>query len=173
MERLKFAALIMLLPIILISCSRSEAALDYQFSPFTARFALSLSEMNFTGTITAGALTDSPRDVSIHFESPETLSGISVERKDGVVTTSLDDIRTSAQDVRWLAIADLFSLDGTVCSTKNTTLGGTSCILAVLTVKNGEKYSVYIDKSGLPLRISGDMFGKPFVLDILFFRQDV
>ena len=173
MERIKIVALIMLLPMLLISCSHGEAALDYQELPFTARFAFSFNEICFSGTIRAAELADSPRDVSISFESPENLAGISVERKEGKVTTSLGDISTFSEDTRWLALADLFSIDGTVSSTKKIMLGGTSCILATVATNDGEKYSIYIDKNGFPLRICGNVFGKSFVLDILFFRQDV
>lgn len=173
MERIKLVALILLIPFLLICCSPSGEALDYEAPPFSARFALSLNGINIMGNITAGALTSTPRDVHITFEDPKSLSGISIERKNGIMTTSLDGIVASFDSTRWLAIAELFELRGTVTSAKNTTLGGTNCILADVKAKNEKNYSVYIDKNGFPLRICGKIHGKTFVLDIIQFKQDV
>ena len=173
MERIKFVALTLILTLLLISCAPSGAVLDYQVLPFTARFALSTNGIQLSGILTAGSFTDTPRDVSISFESPDSLSGITVTRKGGKVHTSLDNISVSSDGVRWLAIAELFSLSGAVSSAKATTLGGIECTLVSLTSDKGEKYSVYIDKSGAPLRICGNLFEKPFVLDIISFKQDV
>ena len=142
MERIKFVALIILLPVLLVSCAHSGMALDYEALPFTARFALSANGINIMGTITAGALTDTPRDVCITFESPESLSGISVERKDSNITTTLDGISLPSESSRWLDIAELFTLGGAVSSAKSESLGGVSCSLVTVTAKNGEKYSV-------------------------------
>ncbi len=175
MERIKLALLsFFLIPLLLLaSCAPSGTALYYQTLPFTARFALSTNGINLVGTIFAGSPSDSQGDVCISFEAPDALLGISVEQKSGYITTTLDGVSLTADSARWLAIAELFSLDGVVSSAKSTTLGGTPCSLVTVTAEDDEKYSIYIDKNGFPLRICGNIYGKPFVLDILFFRQDV
>lgn len=174
MERIKLVALF-IIPFLLLSCSSaSGSALDYEALPFTARFSIFINDTNFTGTVAAGAATENtPRDVRLIFESPKSLSGISVERKNGETLTSFEGITLPTDSSRWLEIAELFSLGGTVASAKSSIVGGTPCTLVTVTAKNGEKYSVYIDKTGLPLRICGELWGKPFTLDVIFFRQDV
>lgn len=179
MERIKLVALpfFLLLSLLLTSCAPSGAAvLDYEALPFTTRFSLSMDNVNFTGTLTAGALPDGegiPRDILILFESPDSLCGISVERKDGKIALSLDDLTLFTDSSRWLEIAELFALRGSVSSAKKTTLGGTACTLLEVVAKNGEKYSVYIDSSGLPLRICGRLFEGDVTLDLITFKQDV
>ena len=172
MEIIKLLALLIGSAILLTCCSaRPSPNLSYQEKAFRAHVYCQNDNMTFGAIFTSIPSAEDPtkRYVCLEFTSPESLCGIKVCERGGAVTVSLDGMEISAPHaVRWLSLAELFSIDATVKKSALTSIDGQKFNFIKAVSDDGKEFSLYLHPaSGLPRRILGDINGALCTLDVI------
>lgn len=153
------------------SCSKIETDtyyLAYQERAFSATVSINYSEPNMSMKAEISLGEWSPkgeeRDISMTFIEPSSVSGISVTRICGEVSTSLGEIKYETPAISgFLNFTKLFSIDGEVIE-----VGSENGIntLKIRCAEN-EEYTVKLEgKNGVPISIKGNPDGRNISIEI-------
>lgn len=177
MEIIKLLALLIGSAILFACCTaRPAPTLSYQEKAFRVHVMCQNDNQTFGAILTSipsSTENDLPsRDLTLEFTSPESLCGIKVQKQKESITVTLDGIEISApQAARWLALADLFSIDATVKESSVTDLDGQRVNFIEAVSDDGKEFSLYLyPSSGLPRRICGDINGFLSTIDVISFE---
>lgn len=160
--------LALLLCLLFCGCSSGGDPLEYQNFAAAAEVTVNANGTVARANLSLGKPTTdgSPRDAEITFSAPDTLSGITVTRKNGEVMLSLGELSVpSGVGEGFISIADLFSISGTLFSAELCELGGKKATLVKIT-DSDTIYEIYVSESSLPLRIVKDSL----TLDVVWFE---
>ncbi len=174
MEILKLIALLIGAALLLGACSYDgDYTLSYQEKSFTADLSWCIDGTEILATLVSIRNPDASRDLSLSFTYPPSLAGITVTQtgEDTEPSARLGDIEISSPAaVRWLAISQLFELEGEVKNTFVTSIDGVAVNAVEASTERGD-YTVYLmPDNSLPRRISGEINGKNISLDIILFE---
>ena len=177
MEIIKLLALLIGSAILFACCAaHPEPNLSYQERAFRAHVICESNDFTFGAIFTSipkNESDDTPlRDITLEFTSPDTLSGIKVQKSGENVRVYLDDMEISAPHAAsWLALSELFDIEATVKESSVETLDGQKLNFINAVSDDGREFSLYLyPASGLPRRISGDINGKPSTLEVISFE---
>ena len=111
MEIIKLISLLLLLSLVLCSCTSSGSSLlSYQQKSFRAHVILHLDALDVYATVTS---FKEKEHVTIEFTSPKTLAGIVVTKSGSETSVCLDGTKISSPELFRLAeISHFFSIDG-------------------------------------------------------------
>ncbi len=158
----RFLSVLILALILLSSCAPKQTdPLAYQNDALSAEVVFEKNGTRVGAVIKLGPLTDTARDAEIVFTSPESIKGLTLERRNGSVTARLGELCITP-DERAFTLAKLFSLDGRVTNAKaedQLTLVTVSCA--------DQDYELTLDRDSRPKRISGH----GFVLDVIWLEN--
>lgn len=120
------------------------APLDYAAGGFEAAVSGEMGGVEFEARVVADAPTAPGvmRDVSIEFFAPDTLAGIKMTRRQGVVSCECGGVEFEAASSAWLDAADLLCADGRVTSVSK--LPDSSCVVVSMEESN-RVYTLTID----------------------------
>lgn len=174
MEILKLIALLIGTVILFSACAPDEAyALSYQEKSFSAGLAWSVEGININATLTSIRNEDATRDLTLSFSAPESLAGITVlQRGDGSdALVKLGELEISSPGaLRWLALREMFELEGDVEDTYLSDIDGVKVNAVEASTTSGD-YTVYLlPSSALPRRICGEVNGQRISLDVIWFE---
>lgn len=118
-------------------------------SPFRAELVIRSGELTSRATLHADAYGgNSPRDAVIRFSSPESLSSLAVERKNGSVTARLTSVSCTLEDCSaFLVCAELLTLRGDIEAAERCTLDGESADR----IKCVNGIEIYFSRDGVPM----------------------
>lgn len=135
------------------SCAKKGDPLAYEKGKINAEILILMNGTTLRAEMELMPIEDGKeRDASLVFTSPESMSGLSVYRRNGEVSASLGDFKLSVPNSALLYVTELFSTRGTVISAETETVDGES--LTKLSVKaDGEMYTVWLTYNGLPRKI--------------------
>jgi len=177
MEILKLIALLLGTALIFVSCSASSApTLSYQEKYFRAQIRWQTNDICATAFFTsvphAPDSSGSDRTISLEFTSPESLEGLRISKRNGVISADIGGICIeSPYAASLLAVSELFAIDATVKKSSVTTLDGKKLNLIEAVSSNGKNFTLFLfPESGLPRRICAEMNGESCVLDVLSFE---
>ncbi len=156
--------LIMSALILFSSCApRQNDPLAYQNGSLTAEVIFEKNGTKLGALIELGPMNEGARDAKITFTSPESVKGMTVERQNEHLIAKLDELCITPNE-HALALADLFSLDGTITNTE--VQNG----LTLITLSGADTdYTLTLDAESRPKRISGH----DFTLDIVWLEEQM
>lgn len=173
MEIMKIIALIMSLVLILSSCSSAGgSALEYQESSFETLISWSAGDTYVKARLISTITQENKRDITLSFEEPPSLQGLTLHQNADSLSASLGSLEIPDFCARSLIeIAEFFSIDGTLRKSCVKEIGKEKLNCLEYLSEDGLLYTVYISqKTALPRRIDGRLFGKNTTLEILEFK---
>ena len=172
MEILKMIVALLTLALILSSCTPTdERALDYQNYPFSALISFELDGQTATARLSVSPVGESDKNIKLEFTSPDSLSGLIIERSFGKTYAHLGDLVFFGSTCEsYLNLAELFCIEGKISEIQAEKIGTTDTTRLTIITDSSDIYRVYLTQNGEPRRIISEKSGKRFVLDILAFE---
>ncbi len=163
MAKIKLYRLCLLILILCMGCVACRQYLilpDYREKGFTAEVQWKIEEVTVLAFATVPASngdTSVPRDFSLTFQSPQSLSGILLERRNGTVRISMGDLTLSKEAyAEWIAYAELLIPIGTFHALEKQTDNGQTIVRGTIQWEGEETcYEIFADaESGTPKKIT-------------------
>ncbi len=148
--------------ILLCACKAEPAAPNLASTDFEAELAFSIDERDYTVRYTKSAAGD-----ALAFDAPKSLCGMqAVRQTSGALTVTIGDLTyTSAAADGMFGFTKLFAPpDGALHFVSET--DGMRCFSGS---DGDDRYTMYTDTDGLPLRLSGVIGGREYDIRILRF----
>lgn len=150
--------------LILAGCAMSgQEYLEYTGDAFCASIYGRMNGVEFAAEVKIGAprAYDSgrtgaaPRDIEMVFQSPATLSGIKITRKDSKVTVSSGSVEIDGSGCAgWLAAAELLIPDGAIDNVSIITENGERLAEVRMILDGGTPLTLYVDcNTGFPVSV--------------------
>ncbi|HOA85560.1 MAG: hypothetical protein GX057_06480 [Clostridiales bacterium] len=161
MKRLLTTLLFLLL---LSGCMADDGRyLEYSRGAFAAIIEGRAGEFDFTAEVRVGPPLDTgdrnppPRDIELTFLSPATLAGIRIARRDGRVSVYSGELTADGSYAAgWLAAAELLIPEGSVTAARHITEDGVKMTKLEMRLRDSSLLTIWIDRSGYPLRVVSD-----------------
>ena len=185
MEIIKLLALVLGAALMLSACAAYDYdVLSYQEGEIRAEICWTVGEVRMGAEIHISApkqaesgddgdgMRAESRDVSLTFNYPDSLGGISVSRVDGKVTASLGEVIIDDPEISgWLEIENFFNIEADVKDTYVTEIDGTKVNYIEAVSDDDRTYGIYlIPDTGHPRRICGSIGGMETVMDVIWFE---
>jgi len=160
MKKIFFTVLVLIIICFSVSCGEtSRDPLAYQTGNISAEIVILKNGCRIGATL---HITESG-DVIMKLTSPEAVLGTEIKRVNGEASVSRGDI--SLKSEAFLAVAELFRLDGDVISAEPSELDGKK-LTKMHVLSGNENYEVYLSENNTPSRIvSGEL-----TVDVIWFE---
>ncbi|MGI6167337.1 MAG: hypothetical protein ACOYIA_04280 [Eubacteriales bacterium] len=158
---------VLFLILLLSGCMADDGRyLEYSRGGFSATVEGRAGEFDFTAEVKAGPPASNendnhpPRDIELTFLSPATLSGIRIARRDGRVSVYSGELSANGSYAAgWLAAAELLIPEGSVTGARRVTEDGVKMTRLEMRLRDSRLLTIWLDRSGYPLRVVSDSGG--------------